>query len=321
MQVDVMLFHELPESAEAALASRYSLHRLHEVKDRDRYLGEMGLRIRACITHELDRETMAKLPSLELICKFGIGMDDTDLAEAKRRGIRVAITPHVVNDAVAELAVGLMIGAARQLVAADWYIRDGKWTSGKYPSQHQLAGKTAGILGLGRMGKEIASRCQAMKMRVLYCGRTRQQNIPYPYYEDLVEMAREADFLVVVVPNNPATHKIVSREVLEALGARGYLINVSRGQAIDEPALVEMLVQGKLAGAGLDVFADEPNVPEQLKELPNVILSPHQGVYTHETLAAMGRTVLDNIDAHFSGEPMPTVLVVDRSSHATGGIR
>lgn len=311
MREELLLFHPLPAHCEDLLESRYVVHRPYDAEDPDKLLDKVAARIRVCITHSLDRQTMGRLPNLELVCKMGIGMDDIDLAEAKRLGIRVAITPNVVNDAVAELAIDMMVAVSRNLLIADRHIRDGKWITDEFPPQRQITGKTAGILGLGRMGKEIAARCQAMKMRVVYCGRRMQENIPYPYYENLAEMAKVADFLIVVVPKTPATFKLVNREVLEALGPHGYVINVSRGEAIDEDALIDMLASGELAGAGLDVFSDEPNVPESLRQLENVILSPHRGVYTHETLDAMFRTLLANIDAHFADDPMPTVLVID----------
>jgi lactate dehydrogenase-like 2-hydroxyacid dehydrogenase len=197
-----------------------------------------------------------------------------------------------------------MIALARRIPGADRFVREGKWPAGGYPLQRELTGKTVGILGLGRIGREIAMRAQAMKMRVVYNGRHRQPREPYVYYDDLTAMARDADWLVVIAPGGKATEGIVSRQVLEALGPEGFLVNLGRGTLIDEPAMVEMLKSGALGGAALDVFADEPNVPEALFGLDNVVLSPHQGSATAETRDLMGQLLVDNLKAHFAGEPL-----------------
>ena len=187
----------------------------------------------------------------------------------------------MLNDGVAEIAIGLMLGLARRLPQADRFVREGGWRQGQYPLGRELKGKTVGILGLGGIGKEIAARAEALKMTVVYCGRT-AQTVPYRYYADLVAMARDADWLVAVAPGGKATERIVSRAVLEALGPNGALVNVARGSLVDQEALVDLLVAGGLGGAALDVFAGEPEVPEALLGLDNVVLSPHQGGRTVE---------------------------------------
>ncbi len=187
-------------------------------------------------------------------------------------------------------------------------MRQGKWAKATYPLLSELNGKTVGILGLGRIGKEIAIRAQAMKMRVVYHGRREQPDEPYVYYEKLVDMARDCDWLVVIAPGGKATEKIVSREVLSALGPDGHLVNMARGSLVDEPVLVEMLQSGALGGAALDVFEKEPIVPEALYTLDNVVLSPHQGSATHQTRNKMGALVVANLDAHFAGEPLPSAV-------------
>jgi lactate dehydrogenase-like 2-hydroxyacid dehydrogenase len=202
-----------------------------------------------------------------------------------------------------------MVALARQLPQADRFVREGKWPKGSYPLQVELNGKTVGILGLGRIGKEIALRAQAMKMRVVYHGRHRQPDEPYVYYDKLVDMARDADWLVLIAPGGKATDKIVNREVLEALGPEGFLVNMGRGTLVDEPVLVEMLQQGRIAGAALDVFEKEPSVPEALFGLDNVVLSPHQGSATHQTRNKMGDLVVANLVAHFAGEPLISAVV------------
>jgi len=252
---------------------------------------------------------MDRLPKLEIIANFGVGYDTIDTKAAKQRNIRVTNTPNVLNDAVAELTLGLMIGLARRIPQADQFVRQGKWTRSGYHLLGELNGKTVGILGLGRIGKEIALRCQAMKMRVVYHGRRRQADEPYIYYDKLVDMARDADWLVLIAPGGKGTDKIVSREVLEALGPEGFIVNMARGTLIDEPAMVELLQSGKLGGAALDVFEKEPQVPEALFGLDNVVLSPHQGSATHQTRNKMGDLVVANLEAQFAGEPLPSAVV------------
>jgi lactate dehydrogenase-like 2-hydroxyacid dehydrogenase len=192
---------------------------------------------------------------------------------------------------------------------ADRFVREGRWPKAEFGLLRELNGKTVGILGLGRIGKEIARRAQVMKMRVVYHGRHRQTDEPYIYYDKLVDMARDADWLVLIAPGGKSTDKIVNREVLTALGPEGFLVNMGRGTLVDEPVLVEMLQKGGIAGAALDVFDKEPGVPEALFGLDNVVLSPHQGSATHQTRYKMGALVVQNLEAHFRGEPLPSAVV------------
>jgi lactate dehydrogenase-like 2-hydroxyacid dehydrogenase len=252
---------------------------------------------------------MDKLPKLEIVANFGVGYDTIDTKAAKERNIRVTNTPNVLNDAMAEIAIGLMISLARRLPQADQFVREGKWSAGSFPLQSELNGKTLGILGLGRIGKEIAVRAQAMKMRVVYHNRNRQPLEPYIYYSNLVDMARDVDWLLIVAPGGKSTDGLVSREVLEALGTEGFLVNVGRGTIVDEKALVELLQSGGLKGAALDVFEKEPAVPEALFGLDNVVLSPHQGSATRQTRDQMGALVVANLEAHFAGEPLISAVV------------
>jgi len=202
-----------------------------------------------------------------------------------------------------------MVSLARRLPQADQYVRAGKWPEAGFPLQSELTGKTVGIVGLGRIGKEIAARCLAMKMRVVYFGRNKQLNQPYIYYNTLTDMARDADWLVVITPGGAGTNKLINREVLDALGPDGYLVNMARGTVVDEPVLVDYLKSGKIAGAALDVFEAEPKIPAELFDLDNVVLSPHQGSATHQTRYAMGALVVANLAAHFAGEPLLTRVV------------
>lgn len=310
MPIEILQTAKLHDSCETALAQRYTVHKLHEQADPEGYLAQVAPTIRAHAGSGVKADLIAKLPKLEIIAGFGVGVDNIDLKAARAAGVRVTNTPDVLNDAVAELALGLMIALARRIPQADRYVRAGDWPRlGNMPLMTELTGKTVGIVGLGRIGKEIATRAQVMKMRVLYHGRHRQPNMPYVYYDDLADMARDSDWLVLVVPGGKDTDGIVSREVLQALGPQGMLVNIARGSLVDQPALVELLSNGGLGGAALDVFAKEPDVPEALFSLENVVLSPHAGSATRQTRDAMGATLVANLDAHFAGEPLISAVV------------
>ncbi|MDB5561131.1 MAG: 2-hydroxyacid dehydrogenase [Hyphomicrobiales bacterium] len=309
MPIEILQSSKLLDSCEKALAERYTVYKLHEAADREGLIAEVAPRVRAIAGAHVSAELMAKLPKLEIIANFGVGYDTIDTAAAKARNVRVTNTPNVLNDAVAEITIGLMLALARRIPQADRFVREGKWLKGQYPLLTELNGKTVGILGLGRIGKEIAMRAQAMKMRVVYHGRKRQPKEPFVYYDDLTAMARDVDWLVIIAPGGKGTEKIVSRKVLEALGPEGMLVNMARGTLIDEVAMVEMLASGALGGAALDVFEKEPQVPEALFTLDNVVLSPHQGSATVQTRDAMGALVVENLEAHFAGEPLPSAVV------------
>jgi lactate dehydrogenase-like 2-hydroxyacid dehydrogenase len=304
MPVEILQTAKLLDSCEAALAERYTVHKLHLQADPAAYLAEIAPRIRAHAGSGVKGDLIAKLPNLEIIASFGVGVDNIDLAAAKAANVRVTNTPDVLNDAVAELTIGLMISLARRIPQGDRFVRDGKWLNGGFGLFSELTGKTVGILGLGRIGKEIALRAQAMKMRVVYHGRHRQSDEPYVYYDSLPDMARDVDWLVLMAPGGKETQRIVTRGVLEALGPEGYLVNMARGSLVDEDALVEVLVAGRLGGAALDVFDNEPNVPAALLALDNVVLSPHQGSATLQTRSKMGALLVRNLDAWFAGDPL-----------------
>ncbi len=293
----------------AALAAAYEVHRYWDAADRAALIAARGPAIRAVVTDGhfgVPPEVMAALPALAMVASYGVGTDNIDIAACRARGIRVSNTPEVLNDAVAELAVGLMHALCRRIPQADGFVRAGRWGEGEFGLTAELTGSHAGILGLGRIGKEIARRLQVSKMRVSYHGRREQPFESYVYYPDLVAMARDVDWLVAIVPGSAGTTGLVSREVLTALGPEGAFVNLGRGSVADEAALVELLVAGGLGGAALDVLADEPRVPPALLGLPNVVLSPHQGSATHKTRAAMGDLVVRNLAAFFAGDPLPT---------------
>ncbi len=307
MSTDVLIPNKMLESADAALAKAFTVHRLYEADNREAMLAEIAPKIGAIASSGgANRALIEALPNLKLVAHFGVGYDPVDVACCKEHDIRVTNTPDVLNDAVAEMTLALMLGLERRIPQADRHVRDGAWESGGYPLTGELTGKTAGIMGLGRIGKEIARRLQVMKMNVVYHGRTEQKHEPYSYFANLKDMAAASDWLVVVVPGTPETTKAVNMDVLKALGPDGALLNIGRGSAVDESALITCLQDGSLGGAALDVFEDEPRVPQALREMDNVVLQPHQGSATHKTRWAMGDLVFRNVKAHFAGEPLIT---------------
>jgi lactate dehydrogenase-like 2-hydroxyacid dehydrogenase len=253
---------------------------------------------------KVPRELIAQLPALEIVSVFGVGYDGIDVAAARERGIAVTHTPNVLNDEVADLAMALVLAVSRRLVEADRYLRTGAWAKGPMPLARKVSGARMGIVGLGRIGKAIARRAEAFGMSIAYTARTAKADAPYPYFATAEALAREVDFLVVITPGGAATRKLIDAKVLAALGKKGYLVNVARGSVVDEPALVEALRAGTIAGAGLDVFENEPNVPAELLALDNVVLTPHVGSATWQTRQAMADLSFGNLQAHFAGKPL-----------------
>jgi lactate dehydrogenase-like 2-hydroxyacid dehydrogenase len=252
-------------------------------------------------------ELVAQLPALEVISVMGVGYDGIDVAAAKARGIMVTHTPDVLNDDVADLAIALMLSSARQVPQADRWIREGKWAAqGPMPLARKMSGARLGIVGMGRIGQAIAQRALAFGMSIAYTARSPRQHLPYTFVPDVRELASRSDFLVVITPGGAGTKHMINREVLEALGPKGILVNVARGSVVDEAALVDALQRGVIGGAGLDVFAAEPQVPQALRDMPHVVLTPHVGSATGETRRAMANLAIDNLRAHFAGKPLLT---------------
>jgi lactate dehydrogenase-like 2-hydroxyacid dehydrogenase len=252
------------------------------------------------------RHLIEALPNLEIIAVYGVGYEYVDIEAARARGIAVTNTPGVLAPEGADTALALMLAVARRICEADMYVRVGKWLNGPMPFGVSLHGKTAGILGLGGIGQAIAQRCRAFEMDVAYTGPREKPDQPYKYYADLTAMARDSDFLVIACPGGEATRGIVNYKVLEALGPRGFVINVARGSVIERDDLMAALSNKAIAGAGLDVFWDEPHVPEPLISMDNVVLLPHIGSATMETRTRMARLLLENLLAYFAGEPLKT---------------
>lgn len=303
--IDILQLVPLRPEVQKELAARY---RLHGKSDFDK----VASIVRGCVTNGHSGpppEMIDRMPKLEIIASASVGYDGIPVEYARTKGIPVTNTPDVLNDDVADLAIALMIMTARRLVASDTYVRTGKWPKGgEYPLAQKASGKRVGILGMGRIGKEIGKRAEAMNNKVAYHSRNKVADVSWQHYPDLVELAKNSDFLIVIIPATPQTNKIVSKAVIEALGPTGILVNVARGAVVDEDALVEALTAGKLGGAGLDVFVNEPQVPEVLFGMDNVVLQPHVGSATHDTRRAMSQLVLDNLDAKFAGKPLLTEI-------------
>jgi hydroxypyruvate reductase len=310
---DVLQMMPITPNIQAQADDAFALRKLWQAADARAFVGEVAPRVRAVLTNGIigaDRALIQALPELEIIGVYGVGVDAVDLATAKARGVRVTNTPDVLTIGVAELGMALLLDLARRVAYNDRYVRAGRWpTEGDPVLSNSVARKRMGILGLGRIGRAVARRAEAFDMAICYHGRTRRDEVAYEYVPDLVAMARAVDCLMVTCLGGPTTTGLVSREVIDALGPKGWLINVARGSVIDQPALVEALVEGRLGGAGLDVFAGEPEVPDALLGLDNVVLQPHQASATWETRDAMGQLVVDNLKAHFAGRPLPTPVL------------
>ena len=287
------------------VANNFTLHRLWETQDQAALLSDIGSRVRGLAAGGgvmIDGAMMDRLPKLEIIANMGVGYDRVDAAEAGRRGIIVTNTPDVLTEEVADLALGLLIATVRQLPQVDRYLRAGKWLQRDYPLTATLRSRKVGIVGLGRIGKAIAKRLEAFGLEIAYHGRSQQPGVSYKYYPDLKAMARDVDVLMCVAPGGPETKHLVNRDVLRALGPDGVVINVGRGSVVDERALIEALRDKVILTAGLDVFEDEPRVPQELIDIDHVVLLPHVGSASVYTRDAMGQLVVDNLLAWFSGK-------------------
>jgi len=306
-KTDVLMMEEMAPLTIEGIGKAFTLHKLWEAPDRDRLIGELAPRLRAIaaggMLHDhVDADLMAKLPKLEIISSFGVGYDHVDAKWAGEHGIIVTNTPDVLNEEVADTALGLLLCTARELPQAERYLRAGKWVEGEYRLTASLRGRRAGIVGLGRIGKAIARRLEAFGLPVVYHGRNAQPDVPYRHYPDLVAMARDVDVMIVITPGGAATRHLINAKVLEALGPNGIFVNVSRGSVVDEDALIAALKGRKILAAGLDVYANEPNVPAELLAMDNVVLLPHVGSGAAVTRDAMNQLVVDNLVAWAAGK-------------------
>ncbi|WP_394559837.1 2-hydroxyacid dehydrogenase [Aquipseudomonas alcaligenes] len=301
----------LSERFNRTLAERHGAVALWQQADPQAFLREHGGEFELLVSSArfgCSAEQLACLPNLKAICSFGVGYDPYPLDLLRDRGIVLSTTPDVLNDCVADLALGLMLDTARQLAAADRFVRAGSWPTGSFPLTRKVSGKKLGIVGYGRIGQAIARRAEGFDMPVRYHQRRANPGSAHGYEADLLALARWADFLVLACPGGAATHHLIGAEVLAALGPQGILVNIARGSVVDQAALVEALLAGTLGGAGLDVFEAEPAVPEALFALPNVVLLPHVGSGTVETRLQMEELVLANLQAFIDRGELLTPL-------------
>jgi len=290
------------------LSAAFKVHQLASAKDRDTFLGEVAPRVRAIAvgytSDRVDGPLMGRLPRLEIVSTFGVGYDHIDAKWAGAHGITVTNTPDVLNEEVADTALGLLLCTVREFPQAERYLRAGKWAEKPYPlTKATLRDRTVGMIGMGRIGKAIARRLDAFAVPVVYHARHPQPDVPYRHYPNLLDMARDADILLAIVPGGPATQNMINAQVLDALGPDGIVINMARGSVVDEPALIKALKERRILSAGLDVFVDEPRVPKELIELDNVVLFPHLGSGTMATRRKMDQLVVDNLLAWSAGKP------------------
>jgi lactate dehydrogenase-like 2-hydroxyacid dehydrogenase len=303
MQPAVLNTGRLPPALVARLAATFDLTDLQAQPDPAAHLAAQGARYVGLVTSAgvgVDAAVVAALPKLKVVSSFGVGLDRIDLATAQARGIAVGYTPDVLNDCVADAAFGLLLDASRGFSAADRFVRRGDWVRGNYPLTRKVSGGRLGIVGMGRIGRAIAKRSIGFDMEVRYHTRRPVDDVPWAHEPALMELARWADFLVLITAGGSGTRHLVNTPVLDALGPEGFLVNVARGSVVDETALVAALRDRRIAGAGLDVFENEPNVPPELMTLDNVVLLPHVASATRETRQAMADRVFDNLQTFFT---------------------
>jgi len=307
-EIEVLAVARLSPLLMAPLKAAFVVHeQLHETDPAA--FARVAPRIRAIAASgesKVGAALLDRLPALEIISVMGVGYDGIDVAAAKARGVVVTHTPGVLNDDVADLAMALVLAVSRKLVVADRHVRSGAWADGPLPLARKVSGARLGLVGMGRIGQAIAHRAQAFGMGIAYTARTERAGLPYAYLPSAQALAAQSDFLVVITPGGASTRKMIDAAVLKALGPQGVLVNVARGSVVDEAALIEALESGTIGGAGLDVFEDEPRVPERLRALDNVVLTPHVGSATQQTRQAMADLAFDNLRARFAGRPLPT---------------
>jgi len=297
----------LPEALSKTLNSIYDMVDLAQVSEE--YISEIAESITMMVTNGeavVTREFMLRFPSLKLIAVFGVGYDGIDITAANQLGITITNTPGVLTDDVADLALGLLIATRRQIVAAHKFIERGKWQTGSFSWTQKVTGAKLGIVGMGRIGQAIARRAAGFSMTISYYNRRPLPENDWIYQPDLQELARQNDILVIAIPGGKDTCGLINKPILDALGPKGILINVARGSVVNEQDLIDALQHGTIAGAGLDVFEFEPNVPYTLQQQPNVILTPHMASATWQTRAEMSRLVEENIAAWVRGNPLIT---------------
>ena len=306
-KIDLLVYGPIRPILENGFPDQFVLHTAENRADLERLAPAVKEKLRGiAVTYHTvpaDKGALSEFPKLEIVASFGVGYDHVDTAYAREHNVVVTNTPDVLTEEVADVAMGLLIATLREFVKADKYLRSGLWLTQNYPlSVGSLRDRKIGIVGMGRIGQAIGRRLEASRVPVAYHSRKPAAGVSYQHYPDLIEMAKAVDTLIVIVPGGAATAKMINAEVFKALGPRGVLINVARGSVVDEPALVAALKSGTILAAGLDVFAAEPSVPDELKTLQNVVLLPHIGSASVVTRNAMDQLVVDNLKNWFAGK-------------------
>jgi lactate dehydrogenase-like 2-hydroxyacid dehydrogenase len=312
-KIDLLIYGPNKPIVDNGFSDQFVLHPFESRADLDRVSPAVAAKIRgAAVTYSTvrcDGAVMAMFPKLEIVASFGVGYDHVDANHAREHNIVVTNTPDVLTEEVADIAMGLLIATLREFIKADRYLRSGLWTTQQYPlSAGSLRDRKVGIVGMGRIGQAVARRLEASLVPVVYHSRNPVSGVSYKHYPDLIEMAKAVDTLVVIVPGGPSTAKMINADVFNALGPRGVIVNVARGSVVDEEALIAALKSGTILAAGLDVFAKEPAVPDELKTMQNVVLLPHIGSASVVTRNAMDQLVVDNLKAWFAGKPPLTPI-------------
>jgi len=307
-KIDLLVHGPNKPIVDNGFSDQFVLHHFETTHDLERLTAEVAAKVRGmAVTYNTvrgDARTLARFPRLEIVSSFGVGYDHIDAAYARDHNIMVTNTPDVLTEEVADIAMGLLIATLREFIKADRYLRSGLWQAQQFPlSVGSLRDRKVGMVGMGRIGQAIARRLDASKVPVVYHSRKPADGVSYKHYPDLIEMAKAVDTLVVIVPGGTGTTKMVNADVMKALGPRGVIINVARGTVVDEQALIAALKSGTILAAGLDVFEKEPNVPDELKAMQNVVLLPHIGSASVVTRNAMDQLVVDNLKAWFAGKP------------------
>jgi lactate dehydrogenase-like 2-hydroxyacid dehydrogenase len=307
-KIDLLIYGPNKLIVEHGFSDQFVLHSFETKHDLERLSATVAGKIRgAAVTYNSvrgDKATLSLFPKLEIVSGFGVGYDHIDAEYAREHNIVVTNTPDVLTEEVADVAMGLLIATLREFVKADRYLRSGLWRTQNFPlSVGSLRDRKVGMVGMGRIGQAIGRRLDAARVPVVYHSRNPAAGVSYKHYPDLIEMAKAVDTLVVIIPGGAATAKLINADVLKALGPRGVVINVARGSVVDEPALIAALKSGTILAAGLDVFANEPNVPDELRAMQNVVLLPHIGSASVVTRNAMDQLMVDNLKAWFAGKP------------------
>ena len=307
MSKDIMLVSSVPTFMMNDLQQEYVLHDHAHILDPEAFTKVTAF-VGFGSTAKVDRKLLAMFPNVKMISIFGVGYDGIDVAAAQERGIQVTHTPDVLTDDVADLAMGLILSIGRRIPQSDKFVRNADWVSEPFTMTHKVTGTRLGVVGLGRIGQAIAKRAAAFDMTIAYTGRRAKTNAPFRYYPTASELAANSDYLVVAVPGGDDTKNMINAQVLKALGLKGIVINIARGSVVDQTALIQALKDKSIAGAGLDVFWDEPNIDPQFFKLQNVVLTPHNGSNTHETRRAMADLALANLKAFFDEQPLLTLI-------------